>query len=140
MSDEDWVDREQLHFAAFDGDLSRVNQLVSGGSDVNDLDFLGKTPLHYAAEQGHLAVVTFLLQSGADVNAHHEPSIGNTPLGAIAGNCSLEMARLLVAAGADPTICGWMQLNALDRAEKRSQGEGPQVYALLARAATRYRH
>ena len=137
MTDNGWFDREQLHFAASDGDLSRVRQLVADGFGVNAFDDLGRTPLHYAAERGHLAVVTFLLGNGADVNAHHEPTIGNTPLGDIAGECSLEMARLLVEAGADPTIRGWMQLNALDRAKARLQGEGPLVYAFLAEAASR---
>jgi ankyrin repeat protein len=137
MIDDGWFDREQLHLAASDGDLPRVEQFVADGCDINAFDDLGKTPLHYAAERGHLGVATFLLGCGADVNAHHEPSIGNTPLGEIAGECSLEMARLLVESGADPTIRGWMQLNALDRAKARLRGEGPLVYALLVQATSR---
>jgi ankyrin repeat protein len=60
--------------------------------------------------------------------------IGNTPLGEVAGNCSLEVARLLVEAGADPSIPGWMQVSALDRSTERKRGDGPAVHALLQRA------
>jgi hypothetical protein len=46
----DWFEKEQLHIAAQDGDLGRVEVLVQEGSLLNALDELGKTPLHYAAE------------------------------------------------------------------------------------------
>jgi hypothetical protein len=72
----------------------------------------------------HFAVVDFLLRHGAEVNAHDERAIGDTPLGEAASTCSLRMARLLVGSGADPTLRGWMQLNALDRAKERRRSEG----------------
>jgi ankyrin repeat protein len=131
----DWYEREQLHFAAQDGDLARLQELVARGYPVNAFDDLGKTPLHYAAKNEHDDAVLFLIRSGADVNAHDQSVIGHTPLGEVAGNCSLRMARLLVEAGADPTIPGWMQLTALHRAQDRKRGDGPQVYELLQRAA-----
>jgi ankyrin repeat protein len=99
-------EQELLHFAAQHGDLSQIERIIVDGSDVNAFDSLGMTPLHWAAKGEHLNVVAFLIKYGADVNAHHEPSIGDTPLGAVAGNCSFEMARLLVDAGADPSIRG----------------------------------
>lgn len=134
MFDDDWFEREQLHIAAQDGDSEYVRELIADGRDVNAFDELGMTPLHYAAMNGHIAVVDLLLANGADVNAHHEPSIGNTPLGEVAGNCSLEIAKRLVDAGADPTIPGFMQITALDRAQARKRGDGPPVYALLKKA------
>jgi len=76
-----------------------------------------------------------LLKAGADVNAHDEENIGDTPLGRIAGDCSLETAKILVEYGADPTISGWMQLSALDRAKARKRPEGRSVYELLCKAA-----
>jgi hypothetical protein len=45
------------------------------------------------------------------------------------------MAKMLLDAGADPTIRGWMQLNALDIAKDRKRGDGPKVYELLRRHA-----
>lgn len=45
--------------------------------------------------------------------------------------------KTLLAQGADPTIRGWMQLSALDRAGKRQKDEGRRVYELLSRHAQR---
>ena len=132
-------DPERLHEAVQDGDLDEVRRLVADGDDVNAFDDLGKAPLHYAVDREHVDVARYLIEHGADVNARHEPSLGNTPLGEVAATCSYVMAKLLVDAGADPTIPGWMQLTALDRARKRKRGDGPEVYELLARAASRSR-
>jgi ankyrin repeat protein len=137
MAEDEWAGWNPLHLAAHDGNLAAVDQFIRGGADMNAFDEIGFTPLHYAVEAGHLEVATYLIEHGADVNAHDESKIGNTPLGEAAGECSLEMARLLVEAGADPTIRGWMQLNALDRAERRTRGDGPDVRSLLADAARR---
>jgi ankyrin repeat protein len=128
---------ELLYVAAMNGDAIQCARLLSDGIAPNTFDELGKTPLHYAAEGKHVSVVELLIANGADVNAHHEPSIGNTPITEIAGNCSLQLAQVLIDAGADPTIRGWMQLNALDIAKNRRRGDGPRVYELLLRAAKR---
>jgi ankyrin repeat protein len=130
-------DRDALAAAAQAGDVARVKELVAHGCPLDGFDELGKTPLHHAVEGEHENVVVFLIESGADVNAHDERVIGNTPLGEVAGRCSLAMARLLLDAGADPTIRGWMQLNALDRARNRQRGDGPQVYQLMLKAGKR---
>jgi len=137
MSHEDDDDRDQLHFAAQRGDLGEVKRLSAQIDNISEFDELGYTPLHYAAMEDRIEVVRLLIARGADVNARHEPTAGDTPLAAVAGRCSLEMARLLVEAGADPTIRGGMGLNALDRAETRKRGDGPSVYRLLTRVASR---
>ena len=137
---DDWFERERLHRAAQAGDLLAVQELLDGGFPVTGFDELGKTPLHYAVLGEHFAVVDYLLRHGADINAQDERMIGNTPLSEAASTCSLRMAQLLVKSGADPTLRGWMQLNALDRAKQRrhSEGtgsEGQAVYELLCEAA-----
>lgn len=126
-----------LHHAARRGDIASIRSLVAEGADVNEFDDLGNTPLHYAAAEEHLETVELLLKSGADVNARHEPTAGNTPLRDVAATCSLQMAERLVNAGANPTIPGWMQITALDQAQKRKRGDGPAVYRVLLRAAGR---
>jgi ankyrin repeat protein len=137
--DDEWFERERLHFAAQQGDLDEVRALVAKGADVNAFDDLGMTPLHHAAKEERLEVARFLLEHGANVNAHHEASIGNTPLGEIAPNCSYDIAKLLVDAGADPTIPGWMGITALHSASERKQEEGRKVHQLLLDASKRRR-
>lgn len=134
---EDEFDESDLHFAAHDGDLTRVRQLLADGRSPNAFDEISMTPLHYAAKEGHIEIMRLLVEAGADVNAHEEARIGNTPLREVAGNCSLAVATFLVDSGADPRIPGWMQLTALHQAEKRKEPEGQRVYALLKTVADR---
>lgn len=141
MSMSDWHQKEMLHFAAGDGDLRKVRELVESGYDINAFDEgLSFTPLHHAVKGGHIEVVKYLLSVGADVNAQEEEKIGETPLGEVSANCSYEMAELLVKAGANPTILGWMQLTALDHARGRKKEEGRRVYELLLNTAKKKFH
>jgi ankyrin repeat protein len=94
--------------------------------------------LKYAAGRGHLDVMRLLLASGADVNAHDESVIGDTVLKDVASNCSFDVAKMLVDAGADPTIPGWMLLTALDKSGERKKPEGVRVHRLLLQAARRF--
>jgi ankyrin repeat protein len=124
--------KDQLHFAAADGDLDKVKEFFQKGFDLNAFDEnLSFTPLHYAVKGKHIEVAKYLISVGADVNAHQLEKIGETPLGEVAANCTYEIAELLVKAGANPTIPGWMKITALDRAAKRKKEEGKQVYNLL---------
>jgi ankyrin repeat protein len=134
--EDDWYTREQLHFAAIDGNLSRAQELIASGYNVNAFDDgLRYTPLHYAAKGEFLALARYLISVGADVNARDEARIGETPLGAASYACSYEMAKLLVDAGADPSIPGWMGLTAVHRAKDRKDDEGQQVFDLLIKTA-----
>ncbi|MEZ5531455.1 MAG: ankyrin repeat domain-containing protein [Steroidobacteraceae bacterium] len=134
-ADDDWYEREQLHFAAADGDCERVRELLAGGADLGLFDDIGCTPLHYAIQNEHYAVARLLLAAGADINAHDDERIGETPLGRVAAQCTPEMAEFLLANGANPRIPGWMQITALDRAAKRSDEAGAAVYAILRAAS-----
>lgn len=127
--------REQLHRAAGDGDLARVDDLISRKYPLNRFDDLGMTPLHYAVQNNCLQVARRLIRAGANVNAHDERTIGNTPLADNARECTYEMAKVLVDAGADPTIRGWMQMNALDRARQRTDANASRTLRLLEHAA-----
>lgn len=132
-----WYEKEKLHFAANEGNLDEVKKLLNSGYDVNAFDDdMSFTPLHYAIENEHYKVAEFLLESGANINAYKEEKIGETPLGHVAANCTYEMAEFLIKNGANPTIPGWMQLTALDRAKQRKkEEEGRYVYNLLLKTA-----
>ncbi|MGA7242937.1 MAG: ankyrin repeat domain-containing protein [Terracidiphilus sp.] len=133
--DENWyekkVENERLHHAASSGDLSAMKALLEEGFPINEFDDLDRTPLHCAAIVGHVEAVRYLIDAGADVNAHNEERIGETPLGKVAASCTFEMAKVLVDAGADPTILGWMTNTALDRSAARKKPEGKRVHKLL---------
>ena len=129
--------REQLHRAAQNGDLARVVELLHRKYPVNRFDGLGHTPLHWAVRENRLEVVRRLLRAGANVNAHDERVIGNTPLSDNARECTYEMAKVLLDAGADPTIRGWMQMNALDLARQRKDPDAHKIIRLLEEAAKR---
>lgn len=135
--EDHWLEAERLHFAAREGDLQRVKELVESDCPMNVIDETGKTALHYAVENENIEVARILINAGADVNAHDETRITNTPLADVAATCSLEMAKFLISAGADPSIRGWMQLNVLDRAKDRKRGDGPEVFQMLLKAAQR---
>jgi hypothetical protein len=57
----------------------------------------------------------------------------------VADSCSFEVAKVLIDAGADPTIPGWMQITALHQARERKQPEGLLVCQLLENAAAQFR-
>lgn len=131
--------REQLHCAAQGGDLARVNDLIERKYPLNRFDDLGMTPLHYAVQDNRLEVVKRLIDAGANVNAHDERVIGNTPLSDNVRECTYEMAKVLINAGADPTLRGWMQMNALDRARERKDANARKIVRLLEDAVNRRR-
>src|SRR5437867_352590 len=110
-------ERERLHRAAEEGDVEEVQRLLAEGRPVNEFDYLERTPLHWAAVAGNVEVMRLLIAAGANVNAHNETRIGETPLGEVAANCTYDVAKVLIEAGADPLIPGWMQNTALYRAK-----------------------
>lgn len=59
----------QLNVAISKGDLSKVQQLVEIGVDVNKKDERGKTPLMYAILYKQTEIVSYLIRNGADYRA-----------------------------------------------------------------------
>jgi uncharacterized protein len=70
--------RTELHYAACDGDLIKVQKLILSGANVIQKDKLGVTPLHFAAQSQSSQIISLLLDSGAEVDARDDN--GNTPL------------------------------------------------------------
>lgn len=110
-----------LHYAAQFGNCEIIKSLTSAGlsSYVNSFDDVSFTPLMWAATYNRIEAVKLLLKLGASVNAHDKMACGNTVLREVVESGSVELIKLLMDAGADPFVPGWMQLTAMDKARER---------------------
>jgi len=89
-----------LHLAAREGDVSRVQALLTegGGVDPDAYDAAGGTALLYATDAGHVDVMHALLRAGA--RADVADKYGLLPLVRAAEKRHIHAARVLVDAGA----------------------------------------
>jgi len=111
QSGNDWLlGTSKLHQASWKGDLDLLEAEIAAGADVNNLEEHGRTALHFAAYTGKLtdpegnqvkttALVKALIDAGADVNVADKG--GSTALHEATPNGNTEIAKLLIAAGAN---------------------------------------
>jgi ankyrin repeat protein len=107
-----------LNTAAIFGPIEMVAALLDAGSDIEKPGRDGLHPLHNAVVMGHKDIVALLLQKGAVVSAKDQN--GRTPLVYFVANAGsdVEIAKLLLTAGADPNIEDadhWTALNYVAR-------------------------
>lgn len=123
-----------LMVAARDGNVSACQNLVSYGCSLDSQDSRGYTALIYASRDGYLPIVRLLLQAGADasictksgysalfaacvngfadivrllctcVDPNSRDDEGYTPIACAFVNNHVEVARVLLDYGADPTL------------------------------------
>jgi ankyrin repeat protein len=98
IAQSSWANDLTIHSAVQAGLIDRVRALLEGGTPVDAPDDSGRTPLHHAIMSEQEALVRLLIERGADINARDK--VGNYPL--ILLNDTPEIARLLLAAGANP--------------------------------------
>ncbi|MFP3032786.1 MAG: ankyrin repeat domain-containing protein, partial [Wolbachia sp.] len=70
---------EKLLSAVKNGDLNKIEDLVSQGTSLKMKDSNGNTLLHYASQNDHLRVVKYLIEKEASLKAKNKD--GETPLG-----------------------------------------------------------
>ena len=102
--DVDRGGRTALHYAALEGDLELVTQLIAEGVAVGRPDKNGWTPLHFAAQGWHLDVALKLIDEGAEVDA--VDSFGNSPLmrATYDSRGRGELITMLLERGASPDL------------------------------------
>jgi ankyrin repeat protein len=121
---KDYTGRTALHEAAQRGSTEMLEVLIRCGALVDSLDDQGRTPVVAAMESNRRAAVECLILAGAAVNLHLAVYLGDvaqvknliaaaadvnakghdgkTPLDYAASYGQVEVARLLLAAGANP--------------------------------------
>jgi len=95
--------RSALLYAASKNRYDIVNLLLAARVNVNEQDVVGQTGLHRAAGQGHMQSVTALL-SADNCLVDVQDRYGNTALHYACEEERLEVARLLIKAGANTEV------------------------------------
>jgi len=124
-------DESPLMLAALKGYKDICQQLIKRDADVNKP---GWTPLHYASTGGHTSVMRLLLDNHAYIDAA-SPN-GSTPLMMAAMYGTQDALKLLIVAGADPTLKNAKSLGAIDFAREVQRDD----MVLLIAAAVRARN
>jgi len=91
-----------LRLAAMSGDLSKINELLDKGVDINACSAAGNSALHNAADEGQIEAVKLLVKRGATIDL--QSGSGATPLLHAVMNKQEETAKLLVKLGAKTDI------------------------------------
>ncbi len=125
-----------LHRAAQDGDLEMVDFFLEHEcpATLERFDYSSNSPLIHAADKGRTEVVVRLLAARVNPNAHDADRVGNTAIREAVRGGHTEIVSLLIRAGADPTIPGWMAISAVDQAWYEVKGThetGREIRALL---------
>lgn len=94
--------RRALHQAAEHGHLETTRLLLAKGAEYDPVDSNGATPLWLAAGKGNADLVRELLKAGAKVDVTPNDDI-RQPIHQAARNGHVEVARILLDAGASPT-------------------------------------
>jgi hypothetical protein len=124
------ADESPLMMASLKGHLEIVKKLIARDADVNKP---GWAPLHYAATNGHLAVMELLLEHHAFIDA--ESPNGTTPLMMAAHYGTPAAVKLLLEAGADPSMKNQLGLSAIDFAHRAGRRDAADLIAARVRNA-----
>ncbi|KAF9986485.1 hypothetical protein BGZ65_007456 [Modicella reniformis] len=108
-----------IWLAASDGDLEALKTFVEEkGVSVDAQDENGYSVLHAAASYGHKDLIKYLLEKGANVNIQ-DPDM-DTPLFVCE---TVEIAKMLVEAGADAKHLNGNDMTAAENAEEEEWSE-----------------
>ena len=97
------------------GKVDAVKRLVSEGVSLDEELRMGETPFGVAVRFSNYAVVDYLLGIGADVNKCYPDRGGEPPVKVAYDQGDKRMYDILVEAGGDLDLPGWMGISVRDR-------------------------
>jgi len=111
-----------LHWAAYNGNMDLVEELLDAGADANARNDYGSTPMAEAAVLGNLDIIRELFNAGADIES---PTLeGQTALMSAVRTPQVKAAEFLLRNGANPNAREtWRGQTALMFASTQSQPE-----------------
>lgn len=123
---KDHIEDSPFLFAAAEGRLQILRLLLTHGADLKSINRYGGTALIPAAHHGHVDTVRTLLATDIDID--HGNRLGWTALleTVILGDGGpryVEIARLLIAAGANRELADRDGVTPLEHARRRGQTE-----------------
>lgn len=120
------ADANNIHFAAFQGNVDRIKSFLKEGVDINEKRTTKeRTPLDYAVKGGKVEVVKLLISEGAEVNTGAK---GIPALIYAVRSGDTEIAEFLLDNGADPNaVSGRGGMTALHMAVVRRNKEMVQL-------------
>jgi ankyrin repeat protein len=101
---EKYPSSKNIFEAAKFGDLSKVQQFIREGADVNSIDKDGVPVLNWALESNQIDVIEELLKAGSNVNTSDD--VGITPLILAVTIGDTDLVKLLIKYGADVDAYG----------------------------------
>lgn len=126
-----WSTSPPMQDAAEKGRVDLLEILVSQGDGrafINSfIHYLDWTPLTAAVNANHPHVVRYLIDAGADVNADEPTKIITSAVHQAVIDVRPELVAMLLAAGANPDVPGWMWISARDEAQKST----PEIRAMI---------
>jgi hypothetical protein len=123
-------DESPLMIASLKGQKEIVRKLIARDAHVNKT---GWAPLHYAATAGQVEIIQILLDEYAYIDA--ESPNKSTPLMMAAKYGSTAAVKLLLEAGADPTLRNELGLSAIEFAQQANRRDAADMIAAAIRAA-----
>ena len=139
-----------IHFAGVKGHTEAIALLIENGANVNERNDIGWAPIHCAAVKGYTEAIALLIENGANPNASHEDvsalriavyhndhdtvvelfesadiDVNQRDLALVdaATEGYLEIVKVLLEAGAQPTRKDWCGFSARHYANKNGHKE-----------------
>jgi hypothetical protein len=117
---EQEVLNKELLNAIEKNDIEAVDKLIGSGADVDTVNMFGQTALMIAAEKGYARIVELLIHNDAMIDAIN-PIDGRTALMYTVPQARIEVARMLIRAGALLELHNKNNKTVIDLAQKRLQ-------------------